>query len=428
MNITKGIESAQAEVTPQPLWRFPFADRIDGKLTPKHWILAVAIMIVVHVAALQASRFTGNFDPNPSKDYRKYMREILDHGYPTPSIYPPGLGYYVAFKSLVTDTLRLPYWSAKYFIDVVPIVIAGVLSILLGHALTRNRILALASGFGLIAAPIFILGVAEEEEAVLFQPFFLASLFLLIRQLQRKDGPTLIGTTAAGGLMGLACLIRGNPQFIILFLALYIIWCLKKLQHHRWFLRGCILIAVFVLGQFLAMLPWSLMQRKAGSGMFFMGGGPSIYLTYFSGIVLHPGNRVSDYVRLHPIKDGFTLHTVIDFNLKWLREDPLALIELYVLKFVRSWYISASGRWDTAILILHAPLWILALVGLVQWRKTAKADPALIFIVVVILYMWLISGIMKGVARYSSPLYGFIGLLAGVVILKMFKQPGAAEA
>jgi hypothetical protein len=132
---------------------------------------------------------------------------------------------------------------------------------------------------------------------------------------------------------------------------------------------------------------------------------------------IHPGNKVSDWIRVHDEKDSLNMRRVIEFNVYWLKKDPFSLLELYFIKSLRCWYISYSGRWDRAILVLHLPLWLLALVGLVQWRKRARGDPAYIYLLVIISYMWFVSAVLAGLARYSAPLYGFIGLFAGIPVL-----------
>lgn len=405
-------------------WFHPFADASAGQLTKKQWGFIVVGFVFLHLLALQVSTITGNFEANPNSDHVHYMWQVLERGYPTPALWPPGFSYYLTLKWVITQAMGLPYWSGKYFVDVFPVILAGILSIVLAQTLTKNRFLAIASGVGLICAPIYILGVAKEEAAIFFQPFFLLSLLLLVKELQRQEGPRLSHFAIAGAIMGLASLIRGNPQFIIVVIAVFVLFVLHRTLVSRQVLRAVVLLAVFLCAQAIIMSPWSFLQKRVGKEGVFSA---SVYELYFDGVKRHPGNRVSDWLREHHQEPKRAFQGVIDFNLTWLKKDPVALAELYALKFVRAWYMSDSGRWDKPTLFLHFPLWIFALLGVWRWRKTARCDPAYVFILLIILYMWTVSAVLSGIARYSAPVYGFIGLLGGVFFLPYFQKHSATR-
>ena len=86
---------------------------------------------------------------------------------------------------------------------------------------------------------------------------------------------------------------------------------------------------------------------------------------------------------------------------------------------MRTWYLSDSGRWDRAIALVHAPFWLLALAGLALWLRRAPGDPAVWFVVTTIVYFWMVAAAVSGLARYMAPVYGLLGLLAGVALLPL---------
>ena len=90
---------------------------------------------------------------------------------------------------------------------------------------------------------------------------------------------------------------------------------------------------------------------------------------------------------------------------------------LYAGRLGRAWYLSSSGRWDRWIAALHAPLWLLALIGGLLWARRSRSDPALWLALSVIGYMWLVSALASGLARYLAAVYGLLGMLAGVAAL-----------
>jgi|GEM_PF-2510174 len=430
----------------EAVWPMPFASRAPAGvadatgvgLTRRQWLILLAVFCALHYEALLVSVVTGNFDPAPNHDHIHVARQVLAQGYPTIAIWPPGFGYYIAAKMAVAKALGIPYWTGKLWADLLLVLASGGLSTVLALRLTRNRVLAVVSGIGLVAAPLFALAAAEGLAVLLFEPLFLAALIVFVDALRRladgwgdgggAGGRIALGRFAGfGALLGLSCLVRANPQFLIPVLAPLVLWIAWSGQGGTTGRRGRLqrfgraaALAGLALGtalaaQLLVLLPWSLTQRaQAGkSGVF---AAPVVYYAYFDGMRRHPGFEVSDALRADPDPPPLSFDGVIEFNREWLQRDPWALAKLYAVKVVRTWYLSDSGRWDRWILLLHAPWWLLALVGAWRWWRTAPRDPALWLILLVVVYLWGISAAVSGLARYMAPVYGLLGLLAGVAL------------
>jgi hypothetical protein len=394
-------------------WPYPFAEPGRPAFTRRQWAALVLTFAALHYTALLASVWIGSFDPAPNHDHVHVMEQILEEGYPRMAVWPPGYGYYLAFEWRLTEALGLPFWMAKLLVDVVPVVLSGVLSVLLGLRLTRNRFLAACSGLAMVGAPIFALASAEGLALVLFQPIFLGGLLVLVRALQA--GGRLRIFAAAGALLGLACLVRANPQFLLLALAPAAWWGLRRAGRPRPARAAALGLVVALAAQALLLLPWSLLQRHLGkSGVF---AAPVVYYAFFDGIRRHPGFEVSDALRADRDPPPLSFAGVVELHREWLARDPLALARLYAVKLVRTWYLSDSGRWDRWILLVHAPIWLLALAGAARWLRAAPRDPALWLVLSVVVYLWLVSAAVSGLARYLAPVYGLLGLLAGVALV-----------
>lgn len=398
-------------------WPQPFADSHDGRLTRRQWLWLGATFAALHYLSLVLALGSGNYDPQPNHDHVRVMDDVLATGLPQRAIWPPAFGYYITGKWLLTRALGVPYAWGKWLVDVWVLLAAGVMATRLGQVLTRNRLMAVASGLGLVAAPLFLLASAEGLAVLLFQPFFLASLELLARALQAPGGSFRL-TAASGALMGVACLVRANPQFLVLALVPVVFWSVRRRCETRrvpWRvgLRTVALVAVFFLAQSLVTAPWQLYQRRLGESGVFTA--PVFFYAFVDGLARHPGNRVSDWVRANRGRLPLDFGTFVEINTRWLREDPMALARLYALKAVRTWYLSDSGRWDRAIVAFHFPWWLGALFGLGTWWRRRRDDPALWFVVLVLGYLWGVSALVSGLARYLAPAYGFLALLtAGI--------------
>ncbi len=409
-----------------PSWPMPFAPSTpgDGALTRRQWLILLALFVLLHYGALLVSLITGNFDPAPNHDHIHVARQVLAQGYPTIAIWPPGFGYYLALKMAVASALGIPYWTGKLWADALLVVTSGVLSTVLALRLTGDRTLAVCAGLGLAAAPLFALASAEDLAVILFQPLFLAALIVFVDALRRlgERGQVAAGRFAgAGALLGLSCLVRANPQFLLPVAAPLVWWVARRSRCRRPFLRAALAVGLALLAQILVLLPWSLAQRaEAGkSGVF---AAPVVYYAYFDGMGRHHGFEVSDALRADPDPPPLSFEGVVDFNREWLHRDPWALAKLYAVKVVRTWYLSDSGRWDLWILLLHAPWWILAAFGTWWWWRAAPRDPALWLVLLVVVYLWGISAAVSGLARYMVPVYGLLGLLAGVSVRRGLRR------
>ncbi len=421
------MDRSQAGAAPAPYrrpWPFPFADGTAGRLSGRTWLLLVAGFLALHFLALWISTRTGNFDPRPNHDHVRLMRQILAHGYPTLAKWPPLFAYYLTLKWWLTGVLGLPYWWGKLLVDPLPFVASGVLSTQLGARLTQNRWLALASGVGLTAAPLFALASAEGLAVLLFQPLFLGALLLLVRELQREAGPRWEWLALAGTVLGLATLVRANPQFLLVALAPLVWGVFRRARRPRPAVAALATLAVAAAAQALVLVPWGLVQRQSGRSSGVLAA-PIFYKSFYNGVVRQEGNRIAVALERGegPRRPSFS--GLVRFHLHWLRHDPAALLALYGRRLGRAWYLSSSGRWDRWILLLHAPLLALALLGIVVWTRRAAGDPALWLTVLVIAYMWMVSALASGLARYSAPLYGLIALAAGVAMLPWVPAPRA---
>ena len=412
-------EESRSPSRPDPparsAWPFPFADPAAGRLGRRAWLGLAATFLAIHFATLLVATWSGNFDFAPNKDHVHVMREILERGYPTLAIWPPLYGYYMALTWHLTSALGLPFWAGKLLLDPLPFVASGLLSVRLGARLTRNRLLAAAAGLGMTGAPIFALASAEGLAVLVFQPFFLAALLVLVAELQREGGPRPGGLLAAGAFLGVATLVRANPQFLLVALA-PVVWLASRRRGARRPAAAALAAAALAAAaQAAVLLPWSLVQRDSGESGALAA--PVFYVSFYNGVSRQEGNRIAEALRREEEPPDASFRGLVAFHLRWAVDDPVALADLYARRLLRAWYLSSSGRWDRWIVALHAPLWALAIAGLAVWARRARADPALWLVAAVVLYMWLVSALASGLARYSAPLYGLIGLLAAVPLV-----------
>lgn len=214
--------------------------------------------------------------------------------------------------------------------------------------------------------------------AVLFPMVWL--LWRTLRQEHRNFG-LYVGV---GVLAGLAMLIRsiaiGIPIVLILLLAPFRgAVCMTKAAY---ILTGFALLA----GAVLVVLPWEVtMYRETGGIIPLSHVGRSNFvdgLTSFAITTKSYRQTVSVPIEVEALMnrllsrreemDSSLFDTVLVLADE-LRRNPVAMLELFVIKSARSWYASDSGRYESIMLALQIPYLVAAgLGGIFAWHRKPK--------------------------------------------------------
>lgn len=225
--------------------------------------------------------------------------------------------------------------------------------------------------------------------------------------------------------MGLAMLIRAVAIGAGVVMGA-IIWLVARRLRVR--LR-LFLIAMLLLGNFVAILPWE--------GWVYFRTGKIIPLS--TGGVLRDGLTfaVAPWswrrgVRVPPdvellMKDIYahydelqSFRDVVLFMVGELRRRPLVVAKLYIIKAARSWYGTDSQRFETLTLLIQIPYLLLILGGTITaWKLGGAVRQLAISIWLMVLYFWGVDTMFTSILRYTVPVMGLLFIIMPYSFLRM---------
>ena len=95
-----------------------------------------------------------------------------------------------------------------------------------------------------------------------------------------------------------------------------------------------------------------------------------------------------------------------------LRTQPLTMAKLFVIKAARSWYGTASGRFETPIMLIQSVyLAVVLWCSGVAWKRGGVAKELTISIWLMVLYFWGMTVLVLSILRYIIPVMGLLFLL-----------------
>jgi hypothetical protein len=95
-----------------------------------------------------------------------------------------------------------------------------------------------------------------------------------------------------------------------------------------------------------------------------------------------------------------------------LRDNPIGVLKLYLVKAKRGWYATDSGRYETAIMAIQAVYFVLIICGGVgAWWMGGKPRELAISAAALVLYFWLMTTLVLSILRYMVPVIGLCMIL-----------------
>ncbi|MBN1120864.1 MAG: glycosyltransferase family 39 protein [Anaerolineae bacterium] len=377
------------------------------------------------------------FEIATSTDFDNYYRSVAmallnGEGFTTHDQYP-AIRYTPGYPLILAGV-----FGTANFLGI-PEQIALSIFILLGSGLAAVLIFLLASSIwepcpALIAAALwttypFALIVFRQATAAL--PFIIAfygALLLFwthIRRQSRSGWAYLV----VGLLIGIATLIRPVAIWIGLLFATILIASLCKVP----FSRRLLLAGLLIAANLITILPWQMWvtTQTNESVLLTTGGVPSIRdgLTFAAAdkdradvavppdVLILQQSILDQYADLHSFGD--VIHTM------WghLKTEPLAVIELFVIKAARSWYGTDSQQYDRWILLVQIPYLIAIGWGLIATLRHNQPARWLGSIILLIgLYFWEMTILVLSILRYMIPAIGLLFILVPAIFYKPVGQ------
>jgi hypothetical protein len=99
---------------------------------------------------------------------------------------------------------------------------------------------------------------------------------------------------------------------------------------------------------------------------------------------------------------------------------PFAVAKLAGLKLARSWYATDSNRFESLILLIQIPYFLVILLGTwCAWKRDNRARQLTICVWMIALYFWGMTFLVVPLLRYMVPVMGLLFLLVPPLFLEV---------
>jgi 4-amino-4-deoxy-L-arabinose transferase-like glycosyltransferase len=247
-----------------------------------------------------------------------------------------------------------------------------------------------------------------------FMTFLYASFCLLLSA--SVNAPTCAIYSLSGLLLGFAMLIRPiaiglGPLFI------GILWLIHRSLPVRYRIQSSLALLVGIM---LVVLPWEIQAYARTNRVILLSTAPVESVTWGLAFAESEGihrpirfpNDVETLIENIAAKDEEirTLGDVITLLAAELHDRPLAVIKLYGIKAIRSWYGTSSYRFEGLIGLVQLVYAIpLLLSSLAAWKSGKRARNLVTCIWLIVLYFWGMTTFAGySIMRYMLPAIGLL--------------------
>jgi len=385
---------------------------------------------------------------NESTDYRVLYEPLARNlaagaGYRMPDgtlslAVPPGFPLYLAG---IFTIARLSGMSEEFALSIATAICIGLTSVLVFRIARQVWGDRSALGVALIFStyPLLLWMTKQPNSEVPFLlPLYGAVLVILRELLSDQLRIRLAVCAGAGALAGIAALFRPIAVGFGVVLAV-VVWLSRLVMERR---RPALLPALVILvGYLVAVSPWEawifaktgrfvVLSTTATTGILdgLTYAAPAPDRAYLVITFPQPPSAVVGLTERFKA-DRATLQSTPAIAMRLFdeaRSQPGPVAQLLLLKAVRSWYGTYSGRRETAILGLQLVyLLLLGLAGIACWKIGERARLLLVCTGVGLLYFWAMAFVALSTARYMVPAIGLMLTTTGALLTFLDNSAGS---
>lgn len=345
----------------------------------------------------------------------------MDASYPVYT--PPLYAILIALGESLFSDEQLPIKIFQILLDSC----TGIIIYVIARDCLGDRI-GMFSGFGWALYPFAIYATLYIGSEAVFTFFLCLFLLMVMKGIRYEAWQYYLG---AGAALGVATLVRGTTQFLLVFLLAVLI------ISHRYFqgsiMRGYVLV---LLSFAIVLAPWAIRNYfvlhefvpVATAGSVLLQGSSDEFLTiehkerypeYYERLKQRGIQKPSDGIG--PVDmDRFLMRVGIENYKMRMETQPFSLVPFMVKKFLRLWYSTESGNNEWMIISINSIIYVPALFGLVlAWKKR---EQYLWLVAPIILYFIFLHWITLPLFRYMLPVMPLVIVFAGIAVLKLSEE------
>jgi hypothetical protein len=397
-------------------------------------VFAIAVLVEIVFLALLPNAFRPNEASDYDVFYRPVAQNIVEHKGLTingefAARFPPGFPAYLAAQFYLADRLGVSRNSLILTTNVLAGALSAVLLLLVARLIFPPKI-ALISALLWATYPFDLWLIKQPNSEVPFVLTLYLSIWFFVRVLKMGG---LSQTAFVGLLLALVGLIRPIAGLAPLVMSLIVM-----LKREMTFTRRLGIVGV-LLGTFgIAISPW-MVELHSHTGHFALlstGGPPSIAdgLTFAakpsgsSAAGPAPSDVVALANRIQSIQQSpQSLSDIVTVMAAQLRNDPVPVVELFLLKMARSWYGTDALRYERVIGATQCFYFFWILPGIwLAWKAFPCQRLELCLFLLLVLYFWGMTVVALSILRYMVPVMGLL-MMFGAVAMDKFLGWGSQK-
>ncbi|MCP4110849.1 MAG: hypothetical protein GY749_35860 [Desulfobacteraceae bacterium] len=305
--------------------------------------------------------------------------------------------------------------SVKHVVQIINVICASLAAVgvfFVGRKFASIE-MALLAALSYAAYPFLIWLCRDAYSEPLFTMLLVYGILLVFNA---KENTSIKKMTAGMMLLGLATLTRGFGLLVpfMLFCGLYLLSHRNKQQLVMWGWG----LAVYLM----VLAPWCFIASRVSGRLVLVT--TSFLPSHVHGLINLPGNTISNLAIPFFNSNPMTFGSVISFHIKALTSETTGYLLFWGQKLINSWYATASGKGQAAVMAINIPLLLLAFYGTGMVMKSERLRPEAMSLLFVSGYFWSMSALVWSVARYMVPamwiviLFAIVGVHSGLAMLK----------
>jgi 4-amino-4-deoxy-L-arabinose transferase-like glycosyltransferase len=344
--------------------------------------------------------------------------------------YPPGIPLIYAATFWLSDLLAVDREVGIGALQAFFVMSSSVLIGLVAIQVFNLRVALVASV--LWSTYPFQLWLAKQHDASpAVTTLLLSAVLLFLLWSDKRRHPLWFGV-AMGGILGIAALIKPFTIALpIVFMCLAWICDIDVSWRQRSIFSVWVVIAyAFVIS------PWEVWAWEAsGKWIPLCTNGPNALidgLTFgtvrgLKQIPMPEAVRALTHDAVVHYQNLKTTNSIARFLINQARERPIALIELFSLKAVRSWYSSESHSFEGTVAMIQLCYLPLVAFGIrTAWRERRQQRNFVLVTLGVLLYFWAMTVFTAlPILRYIVPAISLLLLCAAAVLKPQYPNPAA---
>jgi 4-amino-4-deoxy-L-arabinose transferase-like glycosyltransferase len=396
-------------------------------------LLAISGIVAILAHAVFLLLLPAAWQKNQSSDYVEYYEPVAQKlaagaglvlGSKPALRYPPGIPMLYAATFWISDSLEISHGAGLHIFQALFVIASGVLVGVVAMRFLSLRI-ALAASILWSTYPFHLWLTKQPDASAIFTTLLLLGVFPFL--LWSTDGcHAVLYGFLLGFILAIIALIK--PFSIALpatFVGLAWMCAVPCRRRQRSLFSTCVLVAYLLL-----ISPWEVWAwRVSGHWIPLCTNGPSALidgLTFgtvrgLKQVTMPESVRTFTEDAVAHAKQLRTTTSIANFVVVQIRERPEAVIKLFLLKAVRSWYGNESHTLERRVAIIQLFYLPFVIFGMrIVWRGGLQHKNFLLVAMGITMYFWTMTAITAlPILRYMVPIVSLLMVFAAAAVEKV---------